>query len=107
MDERELDGILRDLARERHVPPEKLVRRTGAAVRGRRLFHVVAFLSLAMQVVTVGTGLYILASPEVSPIARAFTLVGLTAFFGAIATVVVVARRKVIYFFRRVERLTC
>lgn len=106
MAEDELDGILRNIAHERYVPSEKLLRRTKSAIRGRRVFHVVAFLSLGMQGLGVGTCLYLLMSPEVGPVARTFMMAGLTAFFGAVAVTVLAARNKIVWFFRRVELLT-
>jgi hypothetical protein len=106
MDDRELDEILGGLGQKRYVPSERLIKQTRSAIRGRRLFHIVAFLSLSLQILGVGVGVYILMSPEVEPVARVFTLAGLTAFFGAIAVVVVAARTQVVVFFRRVEQLT-
>jgi hypothetical protein len=106
MDERELETILHALARERRAPSERLLRRTKSVIRGRRLFHLMAFLSLGMQAIGVVAGIFVLMSPEVRPAVKIFTLAGLTAFFGAIAVVVVAARRQVVLFFRRVERLT-
>jgi len=106
MDERELETVLHALARERRAPSERLLRRTKSAIRGRRLFHLVAFLSLGTQAMGVVAGIFVLMSPEVRPAVKILTLAGLTSFFGAIAVVVVAARRQVVWFFRRVERLT-
>jgi ABC-type sugar transport system permease subunit len=105
MDERELDAILRGLAHERYAPTERLLTRTKAAIRGRRLLHVMMFLSLATQAVGVSVALSMLMSAEVGAVAKALTLGGLTAFFGAVAVSLVAARSHVVRFFKRVERL--
>jgi hypothetical protein len=104
-DDRELDEILKDIACQRFVPSDRLIRRTKAAIRGRRLLQAVAFLSLSTQVLSVAATAYALMSPELGPVARTFILAGLTAVFGSLAVAVVAARTRVIWFFRRIERL--
>ncbi len=105
MEDRKLDAILREIACERYVPSEKLVRRTKAAIRGKRLLQVVVFLSFCTQLLTVGTIVFLLTSPEVQLVAKVFGLVGLFAYTGCIVVATVAARHQVIWFFKRIEQL--
>lgn len=103
MDDRELEIVLRKIGAERFTPSPELVRRTKARVRGRRLIQVVAFLSLAMQMMVLGLVVYALTSPAVEPAGKVFGIVGLVSWVGAIAVVIVGARAHVSWFFSRVE----
>jgi hypothetical protein len=105
MDDNRLDAMLRQFARERYVPSGTLVRRTKAVIRGRRLLQGVVFLSLCLQLVTVGLIVWLLTSPEVQLAAKIFGGISLFAYIGCLVVVTVAARDKVIWFFKRVERL--
>jgi hypothetical protein len=105
MDDNRLDAILRQFARERTIPSETLVRRTKATIRGRRLLQGVVFLSMCMQLVTVGWIVSMLTSPEVQTAAKLFGAISLFAYIGCLVVLAIAARDKVIWFFKRVERL--
>jgi hypothetical protein len=105
MDDNKLDAILREIASERYVPSETLVRRTKAIIRGKRILQVAVFLSLCMQLLTVGLIVVVLASPEVPPAARVFGGIGLFAYLGCLIVAGVAARERVTWFFQRVEQL--
>lgn len=105
MDDDKLGGMLREIARERYIPSEVLVRRTKATLRGRRLLQAAIFLSLCMQLVTVGLIVFVLTSSETQLVARVFGVIGLFAYLGCLIIAAVAAREKVICFFKKVERL--
>ena len=105
MDDRDLDTILRHIASERIAPPEGLVRRTKARLRGRRLLQATIVLSIAMQLAALGGAAHILFSPQVPAAAKAFGAASLVAWAGAAAIAVVAGRGYVAWFFRRVERV--
>ena len=105
MDNNKLDAMLREIACERYVPSEMLVRRTKATIRGRRVLQAAVFLSLCMQLLTVGLVVFVLASPEVPPTAKVFGVIGLFAYLGCLIVAAVTARERVIWFFKRVEQL--
>jgi uncharacterized BrkB/YihY/UPF0761 family membrane protein len=105
MDNNKLDAMLRQFASEQYIPSDTLVRRTKATIRGRRLFQGVVFLSLCMQLITVGLIIYVLTSPEVQPVAKIFGGISLFAYLGCLIVVAVAARDKVIWFFKKMEQL--
>ncbi len=105
MDNNKLDAMLRQFSRETYIPSESLVRRTKATLRGRRLLQGVVFLSLCLQLLTVGLVFYLLTSPEVPPAAKIFGAISLFAYIGCLVVAAVAARKKVAWFFKRVERL--
>ncbi len=105
MDDEKLDAILRVIGNERYVPSETLIRRTKATIRGRRLLQMVVFLSLLTQILTLGTVVLLLTSPDVQLAAKIFGFVGFFASVGCIVVVTIAARDRVIWFFRRVEQL--
>ena len=105
MDDRNLDTLLHAMARERHTPSEELVRRTKTAIRGRRLFQCVLFLSFSSQLLVLGIIVFLLTSPDVEPIAKFFGWISLFAYMGSIAVAAIAARERVRWFFRKVEQL--
>ncbi|NIO29788.1 MAG: hypothetical protein GTO29_14685 [Candidatus Latescibacteria bacterium] len=105
MEDRKLDAIIREIACERYVPSEKLVRRTKATIRGRRLLQAVVFLSFCTQLLAVGIVMFLLTSPEVQLAAKIAGAVGLFAYMGCLVVATVAARDQVIRFFRRIEQL--
>ena len=105
MEDNRLDTVLRQFARERYVPSGALVRRTKAVLRGRRLLQGIVFLSLCVQLITVGVIAFLLAAPDVPPAARVFGGISLFAYIGCLVVAAVAARDKVIWFFKRVETL--
>ena len=105
MDNNKLDAMLHQFAGDRYIPSESLVRRTKATIRGRRLFQSVVFLSLCMQLITVGVIVYVLTSPEVQPAAKFSGAVSLFAYLGCLIVVAVAARDKVSWFFKKMEQL--
>lgn len=106
MDDTRLDAVLHAIACERHAPSEKLVKRTRAMIRGRRLFQVVVFLSLCAQLMTVGVVVALLTLPDVQPMAKVFGVVGLVALMGCMILVAVAARGRVIWFFKQAKMVT-
>lgn len=105
MDDKQLDAVLHRFARERYVPSQALVRRTKAILRGRRLLQGIVFLSLCLQLLTVGGIAFMLTSPEAPFAAKIFGAISLFAYIGCLVIVAVAARGKVIWFFRKVESL--
>lgn len=105
MDNNKLDAMLRQFSRERYIPPESLVRRTKATLRGRRLLQGVVFFSLCLQLLTVGLVIYLLTSPEVPPTAKIFGAISLFAYIGCLVVTAAAARKKVVWFFKEAERL--
>lgn len=105
MNDETLNALLEALARERSVPSEHLLRRTRAAVRGRRLLQFVVFLSLCAQLVFLGGILFLLAAPGVPAAARVCGMVSLYAYAGCLAVAVVAARSHLKQFFSKIEQL--
>jgi hypothetical protein len=105
MDEKNLDRILRAMSRERYTPSDELVRRTKTAIRGRRLFQWVLFLSIVSQLVVLGIVVFFLTSPEADTTAKIFGWISLFAYVGSITVSAVAARERVKWFFKKAEQL--
>jgi hypothetical protein len=58
-----------------------------------------------MQLLTVGIIVFLLTSPEVRLAAKIFGGISLFAYAGCLVVLTVAARDKLIWFFKRVERL--
>lgn len=106
MNDERLNEALSALSLERFIPSERLVSRTKAAIRGRRLLQVVVFLSFCAQLAVLAFALYLLASPGVPFAARVCGGVSLCGYAGCVIVAAVAARAHLVRFFRRVEQLT-
>jgi ABC-type uncharacterized transport system permease subunit len=105
MDDSALEEVLREIAGETHVPPERVVHLAKARTRGRRLVQVVSALSLLAQLFAFGAAVILLSAPELDPKARIAGMVALCAYAGCAIVALVAARERLKPFLRDLERL--
>jgi hypothetical protein len=105
MNDDRMDEILRAFAGGRCVPSGRLIMRTKAAIRGRRLLQVAIVSSICMQLIAMAIVVLLLALPGVSVEARICGGIALFGYAGCVVVAAVAARRTVVRFFAQVERL--
>lgn len=105
MNDETLHRMLGAMAREKYVPPDRLVMRTKAAVRGRRLLQVILVCSVATQLAAVAIVAALLAAPGVPLAARLCGGASVFLYVGCVMVAAAAARHRLASFFRRVEQL--
>jgi hypothetical protein len=81
MHEQELERILKDVGREQFTPPPELVLRTKHAVHRSRVLPAMVLISLALQLLTGVFAFYVLLSPDIGWVAKAYGFFGLSILF--------------------------
>jgi membrane associated rhomboid family serine protease len=76
MRDQELEKILREIGREQFSPPPDLIHRTKQRLRTPRFLPVLLLVSLCMQLITVGCGIYVLVHPDIGWVAKTYGLFG-------------------------------